>query len=218
MYLLLDTNTPSISDVPSLWTVPDSASANMNAYSLSNDRKAHKGNEIKSQKPDKKYDALMMDRNLTPNDKIEFLAANFYPSFGQDVAGTSKERNNIEHRLRPHEIRKRRALYDDMSYVDDTNNGLLENSKYNGDWYRYLMANFPQLSNEEQRERQQDKTVADIIKDVEENINGDNNNNNKSVSSGRQKLSKDETKATQRSRSVDKLWYLYELSYCLSLK
>lgn len=175
----------------------------------SNDRKEQTGNEIKNQKLDKKYDALMMDRNLTPNDKIQFLATNLDPLFGQDVI-TKNNRNHVAKGMKysqdieHHKIRNKRAFYDDMSYFDDSN-GLLENSKYNGDWYRYLTANFPQLSNNEQKQQQDNqKTTADIIKEIENINNG--NNNDKSVSSGRQKLFKEE-KGKQRSHSVDKLWY-----------
>lgn len=157
--------------------------------------------------PDKSYDALMMDRNLTPNDKIQFLATNFdhyYPLFGQDgqqrksngqhMRGDRKYGWNIEHNNRI--TRKKRAFYDDMTYIDD--NSVFENSKYNGDWYRYLIGDFPQLDNGEQRqERKHEK--------MKESINNGQNNDGKSVSSGRQKVFKEE-KGEQRSHSVDKLW------------
>lgn len=117
----------------------------------------------------------MMDDNLTPNDKIQFLAANF-----------DHPRPIYDHymKIQPLMRKKRSAFYDDMTPIDDN---ILENSKYNGDWYRYLIANFPQLSEEKA------------------NINNGQRNNDKSVPLGKAKnVSKE-----QKSHSVEKLWYIY---------
>lgn len=221
--MLIDTNVPSISsfqsDAPSLWDVADSTNIDDNnvntspfseRYLVPNDRKELTGHEF----PDKNYDALMMDRNLTPNDKIQFLATNFdRPFFGQNIHNKGNEQymtrkygRNIEQRNKI--TRKKRALYDDMTYFDETN-GLLENSKYNGDWYRYLMANFPQLSDVEQRQPQQ-KTAN--LKKSKDNISNGQNNDDESMSSRRQKNSKEEEE--QRSHSVDKLWYCTRFIHC----
>lgn len=177
------------------------------------------GNEFGYSNGDKTYDDLMMDQNLTPNDKIQFLAANDPDFVTHSIVNDKNINNKVRLVNMRNKIRRKRGFYDDMSYFDDEN--LLDGNlnKYNGDWYRYVIENFPQLSSSLDKQQKQQTQVRrqqeedkNIIKDVE-NINNEKkynkNKNDKSVSSGKQKLLKDEGR--QRSHSTDKLWYVFLL-------
>lgn len=136
----------------------------------------YRDKEYNSINTNKKYDSLLTDPSLTTKDKMQFLATTVNNANTERFKNIPFSAKNIDDQRKLSHLTKR-SFYDDMSYVDDYENTINENSKYNGNWYRYVMENVkPFLSlpsststmNEEQNENSFISNAKSVSKEPEQ--------------------------------------------------